>query len=242
MGERTPLAVIDAPASGRMAVGEAITNLLAAPIERSSASSSAATGWPRAATAGRRRRALRHGERGRHGAVPGARHQRPGRQGQPVDAHALARRGGEAKQVTAPVSPDRHRVRDDRRRAPALTPQLAARRHDAAARRPRPRSNAHGRLDPRADDAASSATPCPTWTTRRCCARSSTRVPRLRDAGLAARVPRPQRRRPVGGGVRDGVRRTRRREPQRRPARHARATASPTAAPSTATPRTGPRR
>src|SRR6185369_16575106 len=32
MGERTPLAVADAPASGRMAVGEAITNLLAAPI------------------------------------------------------------------------------------------------------------------------------------------------------------------------------------------------------------------
>jgi phosphoribosylformylglycinamidine synthase len=35
MGERTPLAVIDAAASGRMAVGEAITNLLAAPIELS---------------------------------------------------------------------------------------------------------------------------------------------------------------------------------------------------------------
>jgi len=32
MGERTPLAAIDAPASGRMAVAEAITNLLAAPI------------------------------------------------------------------------------------------------------------------------------------------------------------------------------------------------------------------
>ncbi|AXA90786.1 phosphoribosylformylglycinamidine synthase [Massilia sp. YMA4] len=32
MGERTPLAVIDAPASGRMAVGEVITNLAAAPI------------------------------------------------------------------------------------------------------------------------------------------------------------------------------------------------------------------
>ena len=32
MGERTPLAVLNAPASGRMAVGEAITNLLAAPI------------------------------------------------------------------------------------------------------------------------------------------------------------------------------------------------------------------
>jgi phosphoribosylformylglycinamidine synthase len=33
MGERTPLAALDAPASGRMAVGEALTNLLAAPIE-----------------------------------------------------------------------------------------------------------------------------------------------------------------------------------------------------------------
>ena len=32
MGERTPLASVNAPASGRMAVGEAITNLLAAPI------------------------------------------------------------------------------------------------------------------------------------------------------------------------------------------------------------------
>ncbi len=33
MGERTPLASVDAPASGRMAVAEAITNLLAAPLE-----------------------------------------------------------------------------------------------------------------------------------------------------------------------------------------------------------------
>ncbi len=35
MGERTPLAMLDAPASGRMAVGEAITNLLAAPMDLS---------------------------------------------------------------------------------------------------------------------------------------------------------------------------------------------------------------
>ncbi|MBU0590102.1 MAG: phosphoribosylformylglycinamidine synthase [Gammaproteobacteria bacterium] len=35
MGERTPLAALDAPASGRMAVAESITNLLAAPIELS---------------------------------------------------------------------------------------------------------------------------------------------------------------------------------------------------------------
>ena len=33
MGERTPLAAINAAASGRMAVAESITNLLAAPIE-----------------------------------------------------------------------------------------------------------------------------------------------------------------------------------------------------------------
>jgi phosphoribosylformylglycinamidine synthase len=33
MGERTPLAAMNAPASGRMAVAEAVTNLLAAPIE-----------------------------------------------------------------------------------------------------------------------------------------------------------------------------------------------------------------
>ena len=35
LGERTPLAALNAPASGRMAVGEAITNLLAAPIDLS---------------------------------------------------------------------------------------------------------------------------------------------------------------------------------------------------------------
>ncbi|MDT8998851.1 phosphoribosylformylglycinamidine synthase [Paucibacter sp. APW11] len=35
MGERTPLAAVNGPASGRMAVAEAITNLLAAPIELS---------------------------------------------------------------------------------------------------------------------------------------------------------------------------------------------------------------
>ena len=33
MGERTPLALLDGPASGRMAVAEAITNILAAPIQ-----------------------------------------------------------------------------------------------------------------------------------------------------------------------------------------------------------------
>ena len=51
MGERTPLATIDAPASGRMAVGEAVTNIAAAPIAdissiRLSANWMAAAGHP----------------------------------------------------------------------------------------------------------------------------------------------------------------------------------------------------
>src|SRR5262249_16157982 len=51
MGERTPVAVLNAPASGRMAVGEAITNLLAADIDslsqvRLSANWMAACGEP----------------------------------------------------------------------------------------------------------------------------------------------------------------------------------------------------
>ncbi|MFL6570291.1 MAG: phosphoribosylformylglycinamidine synthase, partial [Burkholderiales bacterium] len=51
IGERTPLALIDAPASGRMAVGEALTNLAAAPIAslskvKLSANWMAAAGYP----------------------------------------------------------------------------------------------------------------------------------------------------------------------------------------------------
>jgi phosphoribosylformylglycinamidine synthase len=51
LGERTPVAILNAPASGRMAVGEAITNLAAARIEtlsqvRLSANWMAAAGYP----------------------------------------------------------------------------------------------------------------------------------------------------------------------------------------------------
>ena len=51
MGERTPLAVINAPASGRMAIGEAITNIAAADIDaisdiKLSANWMAAVGYP----------------------------------------------------------------------------------------------------------------------------------------------------------------------------------------------------
>jgi phosphoribosylformylglycinamidine synthase len=51
IGERTPIAVIDAPASGRMAIGEALTNLAAAPVDglagvKLSANWMAAAGYP----------------------------------------------------------------------------------------------------------------------------------------------------------------------------------------------------
>jgi len=50
MGERAPIAAINAPASGRMAVGEALTNLAAAPVElghiKLSANWMAAAGYP----------------------------------------------------------------------------------------------------------------------------------------------------------------------------------------------------
>jgi phosphoribosylformylglycinamidine (FGAM) synthase-like enzyme len=72
IGERTPLALIDAAAAARMAVGEAITNLIAAPVERcESQAVRQLDGGGRAS--GRRREIVRRGEGRGHGAVPGAR-------------------------------------------------------------------------------------------------------------------------------------------------------------------------
>ena len=60
MGERTPLAVIDAPASGRMAVGEAMTNIAAAPIASLDEIKLSANWMAACGSAGRGRRAVRH--------------------------------------------------------------------------------------------------------------------------------------------------------------------------------------
>ena len=91
IGERTPLALIDAPASGRMAVGEAITNIAAAGSRSCRRREALGQLDGAGGTSGRGRRALRHGARRRHGAVPRARHQHSGRQGFDVDAHDVAR-------------------------------------------------------------------------------------------------------------------------------------------------------
>jgi phosphoribosylformylglycinamidine synthase len=122
MGERTPLALLDAPASGRMAVGEAITNLAAADVGDIGRIKLSAN-WMAAAGHGRGRGAVRHREGRRHRLLPGARRGDSGRQGFAVDAHKMGG-AGRAKQVTAPLSliVTAFAAVDDVRRT--LTPQL----------------------------------------------------------------------------------------------------------------------
>ena len=122
MGERTPLAVLDAPASGRMAVGEALTNLLAAPIELGRVKLSC--NWMAAC-----------GEPGEDAALYDT-VKAVGMElcpalgiGVPVGKDSLSMctrwsEGGETKQVTAPVSliVSAFATLDDVR--PTLTPQL----------------------------------------------------------------------------------------------------------------------
>ncbi len=89
MGERTPVAVLDAPASGRLAVAEAITNILAADIRalgdiKLSANWMAACGEPGQDAA---LYATVHARRRR--TVPGVRDRDSGRQGFAVDEDRL---------------------------------------------------------------------------------------------------------------------------------------------------------
>ena len=90
IGERTPLAVIDAAAASRIAIGEALTNIAAADVQLERVKISA--NWMAACgTEGEDAKlfdAVRGGER----FMPGARHQRAGRQGFVVDEDHVARR------------------------------------------------------------------------------------------------------------------------------------------------------
>jgi len=130
MGERTPLAALDAPASGRMAVAESITNLLAAPIELERVKLSA--NWMAAC-----------GEPGEDAALY-ATVQAVGLElcpalgvAIPVGKDSLSMRtqwqdaGGQARKVVSPVSliVSAFAAIDDVR--PTLTPQLNARIDDA---------------------------------------------------------------------------------------------------------------
>ena len=151
MGERTPLALLDAPASGRMAVAEAITNIAAADIAalsdvRLSANWMAACGEPGedadlyATVQGGRRRVL-----------SGARHHDSGRQGFAVDEDELERGWRRAQDGRAAVA-DRLGVRAGARRAAHADAAAAhrSRRDVAAADRSRRRSRSPRRLVSRA--------------------------------------------------------------------------------------------
>ncbi|MEO6031262.1 MAG: phosphoribosylformylglycinamidine synthase, partial [Burkholderiaceae bacterium] len=122
LGERTPLAALNAPASGRMAVGEAITNLLAAPIDLARVKLSC--NWMAAC-----------GEPGEDAALFDTVHAVAMELcpslgiGVPVGKDSLSMRtrwteAGQARQVTAPVSliVTAFATLDDVR--PTLTPQL----------------------------------------------------------------------------------------------------------------------
>ena len=97
MGERSPIAVLDAPASGRMAIGEALTNLAAAPVARladikMSANWMAACGTPGQDAALYDTVAAIGME-----LCPALGIGIPGRQGLVVDAHCLAGRRTESR-------------------------------------------------------------------------------------------------------------------------------------------------
>jgi hypothetical protein len=202
MGERTPLAAINAPASGRMAVGEAITNLLAAPIELSRVKLSA--NWMAAC-----------GEPGEDAALYDT-VQAVGLElcpalgiGIPVGKDSLSMRTrwqaeGGARQVTAPVSLIVTAFATLADVRGTLTPQLQA--QDSVlilVDLGRGRNRMGGSVLAQTEQQFGGA------------------VPDLDDAELlkslvaavnalrphAAGLPRPQRRRPVGGGLRDGLRR-----------------------------------
>jgi phosphoribosylformylglycinamidine synthase len=91
MGERTPLAVIDAAASGRMAVGEAITNIAAAPI-RDISDIKLSANWMAACGQPGQDAALFDTVKAVGMELCPSWNQHPGRQGLAVDAHHLERR------------------------------------------------------------------------------------------------------------------------------------------------------
>ena len=241
MGERTPLAALDAPASGRMAVGEAITNLLAAPIELSRVKLVGQLDG-RLRRAGRGRRAVRH--RARRSAWSCARRSASRIPVGKDSACRCARSGRTAatqKKVTSPVSlivtafatlADVRGTLDAAARCRRATRTLVL--VDLGRGRHRMGGSILAQtLAQSGDDGARprrSAGPGRSWSTRstRCAPRAGSS--RTTTAATAACSPRPARwRSPATSAWRSTS-----------TCWSPKATASPTAAPSTATPRTGP--
>ena len=130
MGERAPVALLDAAASARLAIAEAITNIASAPIARLSRHQAVGELDGGRRPPGRGRAPLRRRARRGRRALPRAGHRDPRRQGLDVDAHDVDRARREPQRHRAAVA-DRQRVRarTDVRRA--LTPELWRRRDDA---------------------------------------------------------------------------------------------------------------
>ncbi len=198
IGERTPVALIDGPASGRMAVGEAITNIAAAAIARHRRRQALGQLDVRGRAPGRGRLPLRHREGRGHGAVPRARRLHPvgkdsmsmkttwkdagHRRGQGRHRAALAHRLG---------------VRAGRGRAPDAHAAAAhgPGRDGARARRPGRRAGTASAARRSRRCTGSSATRRRTWTIRRSSRPSSAPSRRSNARGQGRRLPRPLRRR-----------------------------------------------
>ena len=200
IGERPPVALLDAAAASRLAIGEAITNLAGAPIGTLGAASSCrATGWPLRATPARTRGSTPPCARASETAVAlGI--------AIPVGKDSMSMRTQwDGKAVVSPVTlvvtafgpvtdvtQARH-ARAARRRRAARSSISAAARAGSAARASRRCS-------------ASSATRRPISTIRSASRAFFAAMQTLVAARHAHRVSRPLRRRPRRHRARDGVR------------------------------------
>ena len=119
IGERTPLAVVNAPASGRMAVAEALTNLAAAPVRDLSLVKLSAN-WMAAAGVPGEDAALFDTVRDRRARpLPAARHQHPGRARTRCRCAPPGRTTAAGRQVVGAAVAHRLGLRAVRRRAGA---------------------------------------------------------------------------------------------------------------------------
>jgi phosphoribosylformylglycinamidine synthase len=173
MGERTPLAILSAPASGRMAVGEVVTNLAGADIADTGPDPAVRELDGGGGRAGSGCGTVRHGACDRRRAVPASGHQHSGGQGLPVHAHGLGAERGAAADDRPGVA-DRLRVRAGGRRAPHADPAARHRGGRAAVAGRSGRGICRGWAGPPwRRSSARWASHRPTWSVRSGCGDSS---------------------------------------------------------------------
>ena len=193
IGERPPVALLDAAAASRLAIAEAITNLAAAPIGALVADQAVVQLDGRRRPPRRGRAPLRRACAPRARPRSRARHRDPRRQGLDVDAHAVGRQGGAGRsRRSRSSSPRSGRATTSAR---AVTPELQGGDRqlllvDLGAARAGSARAASRRCS------ASSATRRRTSTIRTRLLALLRRDPGARRRRQARRVPRPLRRRP----------------------------------------------